>query len=178
MKEFAEALGPSIGLAEILEELVADAEFKAKSGSSTDVVRLAGCKVRRVALYGLGKKSDGNSAVSSAAKFAVGKGTALKSCTSVALWVDAISTPDVSVAAEGAVTASFVDERYKEKKESEKVPTELLLLDVSDSDETKVAIKKGHAVAMGVITCKECVNAPANALTPRHISCRCRNGGE
>lgn len=154
----------------VLAEIAADAEFKAKPGSSTDVVRMVGAKAKRVALYGLGKKSEGPSAVAGAARFAVQKGIPIKSCSSVGLFVDDLSAEAVACIAEGANVGAYVDERYKEKKESEKVPSELVIVDAQSTPEYEAAVKRGTAIATGIITTKEVVNAPANALTPATLA--------
>lgn len=154
----------------LLTEVVADAEFKAKPGSSTETVRVVGTGAKRLVLYGLGKKSKGCKVVAGAAKFAVEKGTAIKSCTSAALFVDGASVGDVAAAAEGANVGAYIDERYREKKESEKVPSELLIVGLESTAEYAAAVKRGTAIATGVITTKEVVAAPANALTPLTLS--------
>lgn len=154
----------------VLSEIISDAEFKAKSGQSTDVVRILGSGPKRVALYGLGKISKGSSSLSGAAKFVMKKGKDIKSCTSVGLYIEDASVNDVRYAAEGGVTGSFIDERYKEKKDTDKVPTEMILFGITPSPEYDTAIQQGHALAMGVITCKEVINAPANTLTPETLA--------
>lgn len=150
-----------------LNELIADAEFSAKAGSSTDVMRLSGT-TRRVVLYGLGKKSDtaSSAAAAGAASFAMQKGIAIHKCESVSLFVDEAGAPEVTSVAEGAILGAYVDERYKEKKETSKVPKELVIVGASESSENSAAVAKGSAVAMGIITTKDLVSAPANCLTP------------
>lgn len=155
-----------------LAELIADAEFKAKAGSNTDVVRLVGSSAKRVVVYGLGKRESigSSSAVAGAARFAVSKGLSIKACSSVGLYVDGATDKDLVHASEGAVTGAYVDERYKEKKDAGKVPTELKLVGVSSSSDNDAAIAKGTAIAQGIITTKEVVNAPANCLTPATLA--------
>lgn len=154
----------------VLSEVVVDAEFKGKAGSSTEIVRVFGSGAKRLVLYGLGKKSKGSKAVSGASKFAVEKGRGIKSCSSVGLYIDGASVGDVAAIAEGANVGAYIDERYREKKESEKVPSELLIVGLASKDEYAKAIQRGTAIAMGVITTKEVVAAPANALTPQTLA--------
>lgn len=154
----------------VLTEMIADADFKGKGGSSTEVVRILGSGPKRVALYGLGKKSKGASAVSGASKFAMQKGMGVKACTSAGLYIEGIASDEVTYAAEGAIEGAYVDERYKEKKETEKVPTELVIVGSSSSADMDAAIARGRAIGVGVITTKEVVNAPANMLTPATLA--------
>lgn len=58
----------------------------------------------------------------------------------------------------------------KREKDSAKMPNELVLVGVSQSSEFDESIKKGTAVALGVITTKEVVSAPANCLTPATLA--------
>lgn len=155
----------------VLSDLVVESDFKAKSSSSTEVLRLMGGKVKRMALYGLGKKSKAPSSVAGAARFAVEKACKIKNVDSVGLFVDEITTECVTTAAEGAVVASYVDVRYKkEKKDYDKVPSKLGLVGVVNNPDNQSAIARGKDIAMGVITTKELVNAPANALTPATLA--------
>lgn len=154
----------------VLTEIVADAEFKAKAGSSTEIVRIMGSGPKRVVLYGLGKKSKGVSSVSGAAKFAMQKGMGIKSCTSVGIYLHDPCAKCVTEMAEGATVGGYVDERYKEKKDSEKVPTELVLVGVKTEPKYEKAVSRGRALATGIITTKEVINAPANALTPATLA--------
>lgn len=154
-----------------LSEMATDAEFKAKANSSTDVARLVGAPSKRIILFGLGKRSSKTApAAHGAGRLAVQKGMPIKACTSVGLYIDEASAIDVAAATEGAVAGAYVDERYKEKKDSGKMPSEIVLLGVSKSSEFDESIKKGTAVALGVITTKEVVNAPANCLTPATLA--------
>lgn len=154
----------------VLAEIVADSEFKAKAGSSTEIVRVVGSGAKRVVLYGLGKKSKGSAAVAGAAKFAVQKAIPVKACRSVGIYVDGASMDDVASIAEGAHVGGYVDERYKEKKETEKVPSELVIVGLEYSKECEAAVARGTAIATGIITTKEVISAPANALTPHTLA--------
>lgn len=159
-------IGQALGLEDVLNEVVADAEFTAAKGSSTESIRVMGKGVKRIALYGLGKKSKGGGPSAGAAKFAVKKAMGIKSCDSVGLYVHEAGVDDVALIAEGANIGGHVDERYKEKKDTEKVPSELVAVGISSSAEMTGAVKRGVSIATGVITTKELINAPANVLTP------------
>lgn len=149
-----------------LKDAVADAEFTGKEGSSTDIVRVAGSRVKRVVLYGVG---DGKAAAASrAAAFAVKKGTAISSVKSAALCLDAGWDGSVSAVAEGASVAAYVDQRYKGKPKMQTPPEKLVL--VGASGDLAAEIARGQAIAAGVIATKEVVTAPANSLTPEALA--------
>lgn len=158
----------------VLADLVQDADFKAKPSSMTDVARLTSAPVKRVVLFGLGKRSAGSLSVCSAARTALSKGCAIKDCKSVGLFIDDARASDIASAAEGAILGGYIDERYKEKKDSDKVPQEVVLVGVSKSKENDAAIEKGRSVALGIITTKEVVSAPANCLTPHTLATAAR----
>lgn len=163
--ELDESLGGVLG------EAVVDASFSGKAGSSTEVVRVSGSKVKRVVLYGLGVKGGEKeeNAVADLAAFAVGKGAAIKSCESVAVWFDGgLTDAMVAKIAEGAHVAAFTDERYKMKKgvEAKKIPTEMV---VYGGELAQAAVARGVAFAAGVVTTKEVVASPANYLTPKNM---------
>lgn len=165
LKSFEDTYGSGI-----LSEIIADAEFKAKAGSSTDIIRLVGNGPKRIVFYGLGKKSDGDNAVSAAAKFAIQKGIPIKSCTSVGLFIEDATVQGLEYIAEGANVGAYVDERYKEKKDTDKVPSEIVVVGTSASKENEAACTRGKAIAAGIITAKDLTNAPANTLTPATLA--------
>jgi hypothetical protein len=166
-----------------LAEAAMDGDFKAKAGSSSETVRVAGARVKRVILYGLGDPtaSDSNNVVAKAAAFAVQKGSSIKFCTSVGLAIENLSRGQVASISEGAHVAAYVDERYKEKKtESAKVPSELVIVGVETAGITDVAAaaESGIAVAAGIVTTKEVVSSPANYLNPTTMAIAARQVAE
>lgn len=173
-----ESVGKALGLQDILNDVVADSEFKAKSGSSTDIVHAVGSGAKRVILYGLGKNGKGGASIAGAAKFTVQKGIGVKNCKSVGLYVDNADAVAVAQAAEGGIVGGYVDERYREHKDMEKVPTELVIVGVAGGAEMEKAVTRGTAIATGIITTKEVVAAPANALTPATLATAAKMVGE
>lgn len=155
-------------LSGVLAEAAVDGEFRAKSNTSTDFIRVAGAPVKRVALYGLGDRQSDSApkAAAAAAAFAVSKGISIKSCTSVSLYIDGLAAEHVAKVAEGAHLAAYTDERYKQKKkEAEKVPKKLVLLETKSID-VAAAAERGISLAAGIVTTKEVVASPANYLYP------------
>ncbi len=173
-----------------LSELIEDAEFKGKAGSSTDVLRVAGASAKRIMLYGLGDKDDKYAVhAGKAASSAVTKATAIKAATSCALWLDA----DV-VGADGVLTsvaemanlAAFKDERFKsdiakddddsddeDSKDKSQAPTEIVLVG-SGGVLDEAALSRGYAIARGIVTTKELVMAPSNSLVPESLAAAAR----
>lgn len=154
----------------VLADLIKDADFKAKPSSVTEVARLTSGPVKRVVLFGLGKRSAGSLSAGLAARAAISKGSSIKDCKSVGLFIDDAHASDIVSAAEGAVLGGYIDERYREHKDAEKIPEQIVLVGVSESDKTDAAIQKGRSIALGVITTKELVSAPANCLTPQTLA--------
>jgi leucyl aminopeptidase len=166
-----------------LAEAVTDAEFKAKSGSSSETVRVSGAAVKRVLLYGLGNPNaiDAGYQIAKAAAFAVGKAASFKSCTSVALYIENLSRDQVAKVAEGAHVGAYVDERYKEKtSEASKIPEEIVLVgaDVVGIADIGSAAETGIAIAAGIVTTKEVVASPANFLNPTTMAIAARQVAE
>lgn len=156
---------------EVLSEIVTDSEFKAKSGSSTDLVRITGAGPKRIVLYGLGKKSKAAVSVSDAARFAVEKAKSITKCKSPGFFIDDPSPTLAAYVAEGAVVGSYADSRYKkEKSDYDKIPDTFELLDIKTSPKYDVAINRGCTIGLAILTTKELVNAPANTLTPATLA--------
>ena len=150
-----------------LSELVIDNSFSAEEGSKTDLLRALGASAKRVVLLGTEDPAK-------AAAYAVEKGKAIKAASSVTLWIDSCyENVDVARVAYEANAAAFVDERFKgakcEKKDKKKkvAPNQLVILGRSVDPED---VKRGEAIARGVIAAKELVAAPANSLTPERLS--------
>lgn len=152
-----------------LAELAVEADFSGKPASSTDLVRVAGAKVKRIVLYGIGDGEEKN--IAKAAAFAVSKATGKAS--SVALYVDVDTAQSVATITEAANVAAYVDERFKgtkseKPKKSNDPPKELVIVGLPDLPQDQLS--RGHAIAAGVITTKEVVTAPANNLTPEGLA--------
>ena len=151
-----------------LAECAAEAEFSGKSGSSTDIVLIAGGEVKRCILFGIGEGAESD--VAKAAAFAVEKATGRVG--SVALYVDGGADDFVAAIAEAANVAAYKDERYKgpkdQKKKPKNPPAEVVLVGASVVPESDVA--RGKAIAAGIMATKDVVTAPANSLTPEGLA--------
>lgn len=152
-----------------LAECVTESEFTAKSGTSTDIVRIAGSAVKRCILYGIGKGEESD--IAKVAAFAVEKATG--KTDSVALYIDGGADEFITTIAEAANIAAYKDERYKgpkdEKKKNDKSPpSEILLVGTDSVPASDVA--RGKAIAAGIMATKDVVTAPANSLTPEGLA--------
>lgn len=171
-----------------IADLVADAEFSGKAGSSTEVGRMPSGGAKRVVVYGLGKRSAigaGNAGML-AAKFAIQKGVR-PSPGVIGLFVEDLGETDAKTTlanvAEGATVGAYVDERYKHADKRgdalKKIPSELQVVALSASGAfDEKLVENGVAIGMGVITTKEVVNSPANALTPHSLAAVARKVAE
>lgn len=154
-------------LAGTLSELIAEAEFKGKDGSSAVTRVGAGSAVRKVAIVGLGKpealKLDG---LRRAAATAVRLGKKEKAKTlgiSLPIWNDDATTTAQALT-EGIELALHQDSRFKSETDDKGSKLERIdLLDLGSQDQ---AIERARQICSGVILARELVSAPANIVTP------------
>lgn len=170
----------SAALHGMLEEVISETDFTGEAGKSTGVIRVLGAKSKRVLVYGLGShEEDLAHYTRKATACAFEKGRGIRSCASVALYIDAgLSCLDKDTAniSEAANLATFVDDRFKGTKKAKddtdakkKVyPAELVLVGVPSINSG--AVDRGHAVARALMAAKELVIAPANSLTPERLA--------
>jgi len=181
-------LGPD--LARIVKKLVEDAEPRLKSGSSVTTHLLvlgdsntSSVRVRRVAVYCLGKEDDFNTDILN--KFGAFVSTQLKSDSSqpdrlgvviASPQGKASLAPEVLTQrlAEAVLLAAFTDDRFRSSEEEDGATKGAAtkpsgaFIDLLGADET--AVKRGEAMASGVILTREIVNAPPNVATPEFFA--------
>jgi leucyl aminopeptidase len=151
-----------------LTELIAEAEFKGKEGSSAVTRVGAGSPIRKVAVLGLGKPEALKlESLRRAAATTVRLAKKEKSKTvglSLPVWN---SDPALSAQAiaEGIELTLHQDNRFKSDEDKDKAPpleqTELLGFNGQDE-----ALTRARQIAMGVILARELVAAPANIVNP------------
>ncbi|MBD2314723.1 leucyl aminopeptidase [Desertifilum sp. FACHB-1129] len=151
----------------LLQEIIEEADFKGKEGSST-VARVGSrFNVRKLILVGLGKleslKLDNiRRAAATAAK------TAKKErCKTLGLSLppgnsDLAATAQAIV--EGVELALYQDNRFKSEPE-EKTP-QLEQVDLLGFAGQEAAIQRGEQICAGTFLARQLVAAPANAVTP------------
>jgi leucyl aminopeptidase len=151
-----------------LTELIAEAEFKGKEGSSAVTRVGAGSPIRKVAVLGLGKPEALKlESLRRAAATTVRLAKKEKSKTvglSLPVWN---SDPALSAQAiaEGIELTLHQDNRFKSDEDKDKAPPleQIELLGFNGQDE---ALTRARQIAMGVILARELVAAPANIVNP------------
>lgn len=154
-------------LAGTLAELITEADFKGKSGSSAVTRVGGGSPIRKVAVLGLGKPDE--LSVETLRRVA---GTAAKLAKKEKCNVLGISLPELSLdaaavaqsMAEGAELALNQDNRFKSESDDQSAfPATVQLLGYSDQAD---AITRARQICLGVILARELVSAPANVIDP------------
>ncbi len=154
-------------LAGVLQELIAETEFKGKEGSSA-VTRVGpGSPVRKVMLVGLGKPDSPKLDNWRRAAAVVARSAKKEKCKtlgiSLPVW-DHEPFKTTQAIAEGIQLALFQDNRFKSEPEDKgPVLEQVDLLGLGGQEE---AIVRAQQIATGVILARELVAAPANEVTP------------
>jgi len=149
-----------------LTELIAEAEFKGKEGSSAVARVGGGSSIRKIAVVGLGKadafKLDAVRR-SAAAAARLGKKEKVKTLgVSLPTWND---DADLTVQAivEGMELALHQDSRFKSEEEDQLKLEQIEILGFGSEGD---AIARARQISLGVILARELVSAPANIVTP------------
>jgi len=151
-----------------LTELIAEAEFKGKEGSSAVTRVGAGSPIRKVAVLGLGKpESLKLESLRRAAASTVRLAKKEKSKTvglSLPVWNSDLALSAQAIA-EGLELTLHQDNRFKsdEDKDKNTSPDQIELLGFNGQEE---AITRARQIALGVILARELVAAPANVVNP------------
>jgi leucyl aminopeptidase len=154
-------------LAGTLKELITEAEFKGKEGSSA-VTRVGGnSPIRKIILVGLGKP-DALTLESLRRSAATSAKTARKEkCKtlgiSLPVWNDNAEFSAQAIA-EGVELALYKDTRFKSDPEEKGNKVEQIELLGFAGQEN--ALVRAHQICAGVILARELVAAPANVVTP------------
>ena len=152
-------------LAGTIAELIAEEEFKGKSGT-TAVTRVGGKNpVRKIALVGLGKAEDLTLNSWRSAAAAIARLAKKEKTVGISLPQGSESAASVAQAmAEAIMLSLHEDNRFKSEPESAEPKIETVeLIGLAGQDE---AIARAATIADGVILARELVNAPANEVTP------------
>ncbi|MGB0564557.1 MAG: leucyl aminopeptidase [Spirulinaceae cyanobacterium] len=148
-----------------ITELITEAEFEAKPGS-TVVTRLdRALPLRKLILVGLGDEVDYTATQVRAAGAAIARLAKHQRSTTLGIVLPVIGDAATTTQAlsEACALALHVDDRFKSKKEPAPKLERIELLSLGDQT---AAIERAGAIAKGVILARELVNAPANAVTP------------
>lgn len=175
-----EALSPVDGTALLLDakldgaiaDLVTSGEFKGKAGSSANVRLGKGAAVKKIGIYGAGKKDkfDGAAAMKLGdAVAALAKAEKVK--TLGVVLPEKADAHMVKKMAEAVMLGLYQDTRFKSKEEDKKpTPLEKIELVGCQIDGAADAISKAEIAYHGVSICRDLVAAPANYITPTKLS--------
>lgn len=151
-----------------LSAAVAEAEFKAKAGSSC-VARVRAAGPKRVALVGLGDTKELSPRVWKAAGSAAAQVAKTAKAATMRLGVLAGAQPDElqqQALLLGALLGTHTDERFKSKPKATPLKTIELALPTASSS----AVAAAQAVASGAVLTRHIVGAPPNVLTPSALA--------
>jgi leucyl aminopeptidase len=150
-----------------LQELITDAEFKGRDGSTASLRVGSNSPVRKLLLVGLGKPESIKLDTLRRAAAAIARLAKKEKCKTVGLSLpiwnhDPALTTQAWV--EGIELALYQDVRFKSEPEEKNAIIERVdLLGVEEQD---ASIQKAQAVVSGVILARQLVAAPANVVTP------------
>nr|WP_290227288.1 leucyl aminopeptidase [Trichocoleus desertorum] len=153
-------------LAGTLKELIAEAEFKGKEGSSALTRVGGGSAIRKVLLVGLGKpdslklESLRRAAATSVRQARKEKAKIL--AIHFPVW-NSQADASAQAIAEGAELAGYQDNRFK--SESEDKNSQLEHLEILAVGDQSAAIQRAQQICSGVILARELVAAPPNVVT-------------
>ncbi|MBW4486457.1 MAG: leucyl aminopeptidase [Trichocoleus desertorum ATA4-8-CV12] len=153
-------------LAGTLKELIAEAEFKGKEGSSALTRVGGGSAIRKVLLVGLGKPDSLKlESLRRAAAVSVRQARKEKGKTLAIHFPVWHGQPEASAQAiaEGAELAAYQDNRFK--SESEDKNSQLAHIEILGVSDQSTAIQRAQQICSGVILARELVAAPPNVVT-------------
>lgn len=151
----------------VLNELIAETEFKGKEGSSAAVRVGSGSSVRKVMLVGLGSaetlKLDNWRRAAAVAGRLAKKEKCRTLGISLPMWNDDPAATACAIA-EGIQLALFQDNRFRHEPEDSSPDVEQVdLLGLAGQED---ALARANQICSGVILARELVAAPANVVTP------------
>jgi leucyl aminopeptidase len=175
-------------LAQIVKELAKETELKLKTASSatTHLLSLGDSnrlRVRRVAVYCLGKEEEFSAEVLN--KFGSFVSSNVRNHTSqpdrvgvVVTWPSHAQSLPAELFSqrltESILLSAFTDDRFRSSDDedgaskSETSKRSRAVIDILGADE--LGVRRGHAVANGVMLTRELVNAPPNVATPQFFA--------
>jgi leucyl aminopeptidase len=158
-------------LAGTLSELIEEADFKGKSGSSAIARVGGGSAIRKVAIVGLGKPDaldlEGLRKATAAAIRLAKKEKCKTLGLSLPMWHDDPAQTAQAIA-EAIELTLHQDTRFKSDPENQE--TKLEQIDLLGLDGQEGAITTARQVCSGVVLARELVAAPANVVTPAFLA--------
>lgn len=155
----------------LLQELIDEAEFTGKEGT-TAVIRVGSdAKVRKLGLVGLGAADAITANTLRRAAAAAARLGKKEKCASLGFSVPLVQNDAALTAqalAEGALLALHQDNRFKSDDKNGKPTVEHIhLLDLPGQESS---LQTAQAISDGVILARELVSAPANVVTPETLA--------
>ncbi|MDM9385100.1 leucyl aminopeptidase [Chlorogloeopsis sp. ULAP01] len=154
-------------LAGVLQELIAEEEFKGKA-NSTVVTRVGSpSPVRKVIIVGLGKPEALKLDTLRRAAAIVARLAKKQKCKTLGISLPTWNNDPAQTAqaiAEGIQLALYQDNRFKSEPEDKGVQVETV--DLLGLGGQEAAITRANQIASGVILARQLVAAPANEVTP------------
>jgi leucyl aminopeptidase len=156
----------------LLQELIDEAEFTGKAGS-TAVIRVGpGGTLRKLGLVGLGAAEAFTAEALRRAAAAAARLAKKEKCASLGLSMPTLSgNPALTAQAlvEGAILALHQDNRFKsdDKTNGSAQVEQIHLLDLAGQEDS---VATAQAICTGVILARELVSAPANIVTPEVLA--------
>jgi leucyl aminopeptidase len=152
-----------------LQDLIAEAEFEGKDGSSAAARVGHNFPVKKIMLIGLGKAEQFKLESLRLAAAAIARLAKKEKCKSLGISLplyqqDAAATAQAMV--EGLELASFQDQRFKSDSEDSKPPFQIESVTLLNLGDQNAAIQAAQQIVSGVVLARELVAAPANVVTP------------
>lgn len=154
-------------LAGTLAELIGEAEFKGKAGTSAATRVGSNSPIRKIILVGLGKPEELKLDTLRRAAAASAKLAKKEKCKSLgisfSLWHNDGDATAQAIA-EGVELALYQDNRFKSEPDDKGLV--LVRVDLLGLGGTEAAVTRARQISAGVILARELVAAPANSVTP------------
>ena len=150
-----------------LKELIAEEEFKGKTGSSVFTRVVSGSPVRKIMLVGLGKPEAVKLDTLRRAAAVVARIAKKQKCKTLGISLPVWNNDPAQTAqalAEGVQLSLYQDNRFKSEPEDKGAQLETVeLLGLGGQE---AAITHANQICSGVILARQLVAAPANEVTP------------
>jgi leucyl aminopeptidase len=151
-------------LSGVISELIAEEEFKGKSGSTVTTRLSSNNGFRKLILIGLGKAEELDLDRYRTTAAAIARLASKDISLGISLPLEGEHGEIAQAMTEGIHLALHQDNRFKSKAE-EQTP-KLETIEILGLEGQEAAITKGETIVSGVILARELVNAPANEVTP------------
>ena len=150
-------------LSGLVSEIIAEADFKGKSGSSI-ATRVMGVGFKKLMIFGLGKSDKIKFEAIRKVSGNIAKAARREKCKTVGISLPIVNentAGTVQAIAEGIELALYKDMRFKSEKDESTVVESVSLIGFAGQE---AAIVKANIICSGVFLARELVAAPANVI--------------